>query len=337
MQELLDHDSERVRALAEARIGTKSSNVQTRAAALGWMSRRGPLCVYLKYFGAATARWSGGDGSNFQNFKRGHDLRKAIRAPAGRRFAIIDLAQIECRLLNWLAGQEDVIERFRDSADPYVNLASLFYGRQITRADAAERGTGKQGELSCGYGCGWKKFQKVAALGTYGPSVTLTDMDAMRAVALYRQTHQNVVQYWKECELMLQRLADPRYEGVAWGPMWVADQAIKLPNGVKLRYDALEQRDGEWQLKTREGWQKMYGAKLAQNICEGLARTIFSDALLRLPVLKLVMMSHDEAVFLLHDDADDIEFILDEFKRPPSWAPDLPLDAEGHLSEVYSK
>jgi DNA polymerase len=336
MRELLDHENARVRALAEARLGTKSSMVQDRASALGWMARRGPLCVYLKYFGAHTSRWSGGDGSNFQNLKRGHALRHAIKAPPGYKLAIIDLGQIECRILNWLAGEQEVVERFRDGADPYVNLASLFYGRAITRADAAERGTGKQGELSCGYGCGWKKFQKVAALGTYGPAVELSDDDAQRAVNLYRQTHPAVVQYWRDCELMLQRLSDSRYASVTWGPMTVGNRMIKLPNGLHLRYDTLEHHEGEWRLKTRAGWEKMYGAKLAQNVCEGLARTIFSDALLRLPEHALVMMAHDEAVFLVEDDSA-LPRIIDEFKRPSSWAPDLPLDAEGHVDTVYSK
>jgi DNA polymerase len=87
--------------------------------------------------------------SNFQNFKRGSDLRRAILAPEGYELATIDLSQIECRLLNFLAGQEDVIERFRSGGDPYVGIATAFYGRAITKADAAERGTGKQAELSC--------------------------------------------------------------------------------------------------------------------------------------------------------------------------------------------
>jgi hypothetical protein len=41
MISLLEHDSERVRALAEARLGLKSTAEQTRAERLGWMARRG--------------------------------------------------------------------------------------------------------------------------------------------------------------------------------------------------------------------------------------------------------------------------------------------------------
>lgn len=62
MRGLLEHDNERVRTLAEARLGEKSTLLQTRAETLGWMARRGPMPVYLKMYGAHTTRWSGGDG-----------------------------------------------------------------------------------------------------------------------------------------------------------------------------------------------------------------------------------------------------------------------------------
>jgi DNA polymerase len=102
----------------------------------------------------------------------------------------------------------------------------------------------------------------------------------------------------------------------------------------------LERTSDGWTVQVREGHVKMYGAKLVENVVQALARVIFSEALLRLPDYKLVMMSHDEAVFLLETaDEDDspLANIIAEFKRPPAWAPDLPLDAEGHLDVVYSK
>lgn len=64
MEEIQQDEDEEVRALAEARLGNKSSLLQTRAETLGWMTSRGngTLCVYLRYAGAHTSRWSGGDG-----------------------------------------------------------------------------------------------------------------------------------------------------------------------------------------------------------------------------------------------------------------------------------
>src|SRR5262249_25434476 len=69
MRGLCESDNERVRMLAEARLGAKSTLMQTRAETLGFMASRGPMPVYLRYCGAHTTRWSGGDGANWQNFK----------------------------------------------------------------------------------------------------------------------------------------------------------------------------------------------------------------------------------------------------------------------------
>lgn len=61
MKELLEDEDPEVRTLAEARLGVKSTILQTRAETLGWMARRGPLAVYLRPYGARTTRPSGGD------------------------------------------------------------------------------------------------------------------------------------------------------------------------------------------------------------------------------------------------------------------------------------
>lgn len=62
MRDLLDDPDERIRTLAEARLGQKSNITQTRAETFARMARRGPMCVYLNYAGAGTLRPSGGDG-----------------------------------------------------------------------------------------------------------------------------------------------------------------------------------------------------------------------------------------------------------------------------------
>lgn len=346
MRELLEDDDDRVRALAEARLGTKSTLLQSRAETLGYMAGRGPLCVYLRYCGAHTTRWSGGDNSNFQNFKRGSDLRKAILAPEGYLLATIDLSQIECRILNYLAGQTDVIERFRSGSDPYVGIASEFYGRPITKNDAAERGTGKQAELSCGYGCGARRFKGVARLGIYGPPVLLSDDDAQRAVDLYRSSHAQVVEYWHEAGNILSWLAGGLERD--WGPMHIKDKRIYLPNGAPIIYDTLEwhtdEESGEsgWRLRLRNGYTKMYGAKLVENVVQGLARVVMSQACARIARagLRPVLSSHDEWSFLVKDGQrkdEAMAYITQEMKRTPDWLPNLPLDAEGGLSERYAK
>jgi DNA polymerase len=346
MRGLLEHPSERVRALAEARLGVKSTLLQTRAETLGWMASRGPLPVYYRYCGAFTTRWSGGDNANWQNFKRGSDIRKAILAPEGFLLGIIDLSQIECRLLNYLAGQQDVINKFALGEDPYTGIASAFYQRQITKEDVLERGTGKQAELSCGYGCGAKKFQATARLGIYGPPVHLSEDDAKRFVDLYRHTHKNVVLYWRNAEWVISML--DKKERVDWGPMDIRNKKIILPNDCPLDYTTLEYYkdpktfESYWRMKKRNGWTKLYGSKLVENVVQALARVVLSQAMLRIREIgfPIVLTSHDELVVLLEDDAhaeNDLERCRQEMIRVPSWLPGIPLDAEATLSARYAK
>ena len=111
--------------------------------------------VYLKYFGAKrTGRWSGGDKANWQNFPRSGELGKCISAPAGCQLIVCDMSQVECRILNYIAGQQDVLDAFEAGHDIYCEIASDIYGRSITPADTAERFFGKKTELSSGYGIG---------------------------------------------------------------------------------------------------------------------------------------------------------------------------------------
>lgn len=350
MRELLEDDNPRIRGLVEARLGIKSTLLQTRAETLGFMAQRGPLAVYLRYCGAHTTRWSGGDSSNFQNFKRGSELRKAILAPEGYLLCTVDLSQIECRILNYLAGQDDVIDNFKSGRDPYVGIASQFYGRSITKSDAAERGTGKQAELSCGYGCGWRRFQGVARLGIYGPPVTLCDEDAERAVGLYRATHPCVVALWSEAGNLLNWI-NGRLSRDFLSCMRIADAKLYLPNGAWINYETLEWHqppaDTEdpqpyWRFKTRQGFQKMYGAKLVENFVQALARVVMSQAGVRIARagFRPVLSSHDEWSFLVPQDGkeqDALAFINAEMKREPAWLPGIPIDCEGGLSERYDK
>ena len=361
MRDLQEHDDDRVRALAEARLGVKSTLMQTRAATLGWMARRGPMPVYLRYAGAHTTRWSGGDGANWQNFRRDDpdnprhtlSLRKAIIAPEGHLLAPIDLSQIECRILNYLAGQEDVVEKFRTGEDPYIGIASMAYGFPVTKANKTERGTGKQLELSCGYMAGAETIQNTAKLGIYGPPVYIDLATALRWRDLYRSTHPFVTDYWKIAGRMIARIGGG--EPLDWGPMLIKDKKIYGPGGTMLIYDTLEyyrpepdeevkefERDGYWRYRTRNGWTKLYSGKLVENVIQWLARIVMSQAMVRIVRLgyHVANTTHDELLVVIPKDGREehhLAVCMSEMKRTPDWLPGIPLDAEGSLGERYSK
>jgi DNA polymerase len=341
MKDLVEEDST-AGDLARARLGVRSTILQTRAERLGFMASRGTMPVYLRYGGAHTMRWSGGDSLNWQNFPRNSDIRRAIRAPEGYKLAVVDASQIECRLLNTIAGQEDVVQRFRDGVDPYIGIASTAYGRSVTKEDKAERGTGKQLELSCGFGCGAATIQVTAKKGTYGPPVIIDMATAERWKDIYRSSHPQVTAYWRTAGRMIARLAGG--EPMEWGPFLVKDQRLYGPNGSWIDYSTLayDEEAQEWKVKTRKGWAKLYGAKLVENAIQFAARIHMSQVMLRIRAAgyRLVNCTHDEFVALVKCDGSEYkayEWMLAEMKRPPAWLPHVPLDAEGELAEFYAK
>lgn len=293
--------------------------------------------------------------SNWQNFKRGSDIRRAILAPAGCLLAPVDLSQIECRILNHLAGQEDVIERFKNGEDPYTAIASLAYGFPVTKAHAKERGTGKQLELSAGFGAGAETIQNTARLGIYGPPVQIDIETATRWRDLYRSTHPAVVNYWKTAGKLIARLAGgPRLD---WGPMTIYNKRIYGPGGTFLIYDTLEfhkpegeeletvkpfERDGFWRYRTRQGWTKLYSGKFVENVVQWLARIVMSQAMLRIAAkgYKIATTTHDELLIVIPKDGQEtchLQDCKDEMIRGVPWLPGLPLACEGELGERYSK
>ncbi len=173
MQDLLDHPRPEIQMLAEARQSVKSTITETRADRIIGVSERGPIPFYLKYCGAHTHRWSGGDKMNPQNFNRGGALRDAILAPAGHVLAVADSAQIEARVLAWLAGDQELLETFRRNdltgGDFYSDRGSAFFLKKISKKETPiERQLSKNMILGLGFGMGWSKFAGELLKGMLG-------------------------------------------------------------------------------------------------------------------------------------------------------------------------
>ena len=336
MRCLLEHDAPRVRALAEARLAAKSNIVQTRSERLGWMSTRGAMCVYLAYCAAHTTRWGGGDALNWQNFPRASALGEAVQAPPGHVVVVADASQIECRLLNKLAGQHDKVEEFRQKLDPYVAVASRFCGFPVTKQDHPEmRQAGKVVELQSGFGSGGPKI--AATLRKSG--VPCTDEEGIDWRDAYRNTHKAVVNLWYEADEVLKKL----HAGLSfsWKCVDIRDKRIYLPNGLPLIYDTLEMHEGEWRLKTRRGYVKMYGAKLIENLIQALSATHTRGAWLACTKagMKMVSMEHDKLLAVVPESqgAQALAFMQAALAREPEWLPGIPLDSEGYISRSFSK
>jgi DNA polymerase len=349
-QELMNSGNKQVHALCEARLRIKSTIGETRANRFLEAGRNGKkLPILLNYSGAHTHRWSGGNKMNLQNLKRGGELRRSILAPAGQVVVVADSAQIEARVLAWLAQQMDVVAAFAANEDIYKLMASVIYGKPVADITKDERFIGKVCVLGLGFGMGPQKLRmtlKQGALG--GPPVDMSESECQRIVNIYRRRNWRIKQFWARMDQFIVNMT----VGVAdkEGPLTCGKGFIQLPNGLFLQYFGLhgtaEVSRGDLVMTettylTQKGRAKLYGGLLTENVVQALARVIIGEQMLKIHDAghRIVTMTHDEIVVVadMNKGQETLDFMIKTMSTPPDWAPGLPLSAEGGFDVCYSK
>ena len=359
LTDLLEHPDERVQAVVAARIGVKSTLEETRTEALIGVSQRGRLPIMLNYYGAHTGRYSGGDRLNLQNLpSRTGDksLKRSLRAPEGRVFIAADSSQIEARLVAYVAGQDDLVQAFREKRDVYSEFASEVYGRPITKADKLERFVGKTCILGLGYGMGAEKLRTTLELGQGGMKVNLLLDEAMRIVSIYRNKNPRIAALWNRCGNMLNDMIASRHGGITeylpYDP-----EGIKLPNGLRLAYPGLQKHVSglryiadprSYQKYARavvlgeevdaSVWTRIYGGKAVENLIQALAALVIREQMLAISQhYPLVFQVHDEIIISApKEEKEKAEAKLVEvMSTPPKWAPGLPVACESGAADNY--
>lgn len=333
--DLLEHDNPEVQAIVAARLGVKSTLEETRTLRLIGIAERGALPVPLMYYGAlVSGRMSGTGGKiNLQNMPRGGAIRRAVMAPPGYVVVAADSANIELRVNHTLAGQVDSVESFRHGRDLYCEFASVLFGRDITKADKAERQLGKLAHLSLGYGCGPERFQQICRLN----KVLLTEERAREVVKLWRATYACIPAQWRACDAVLASVYHGD-EATIGGLVRAESEGLRLPSGRMIRYPGLTRASDGWEYVNRRVAKKLYGAKVVENICQSLAADIINDQLLAIAKrYSVVLQVHDEIVFLAPEaEADEAAaFAVGVMSASPRWWPGIPLAAEAAAASRY--
>lgn len=357
MLALLEHEDVQVSSAAAARLGVKSTIEESRTKSLLGVAERGPLPIMLNYYGAHTGRFSGGDKMNLQNLPRGGALRRSLRAPEGMKLIASDSAQIEARMVAWLAGQTDLTQAFRDGRDVYSEFASDVYGKKVTKADKVERFVGKTCILGLGYGMGAEKFRRTLEIGQGGISVKVSEGEAARIVKLYRERNHKIASLWSKCNYVLRDMLNG-VDGQIGPVVTYSADGIALPSGLTLRYPALTQTETGFQYiadarvyrkyvanrvtgGSNEGldWTHIYGGKVVENIVQALARIVIAEQMVEIGKrYKTVLQVHDEIVCVVKEaevnEAKD--FVMGIMSTPPKWALDLPVACEADVGDNYA-
>jgi DNA polymerase I-like protein with 3'-5' exonuclease and polymerase domains len=356
-QELQEHPDPDVQALVAARLGIKTTIEETRTQRFIGMAARGAFPVPLRYYGAHSGRWSGEQSINLQNLPaRGPNagrIKKAILAPEGYVIVDCDSAQIEARVLAWLARQDDLIEDFRLKKDVYSKMASRIYGREIDRKrkvvvdgvetlpDATEGQVGKTVVLGCGFGVGHAKlkpFLKTQA----GVDVPLEE--AKRIIDTYRHSVPKIVALWKACQQALMQMTLGRSGTIdPAGVLRYDPDGIILPNGMRISYPGLravaKEGGGHEFIYTSKGKPvRIYGGKVVENVVQALARIVVAHQMLLIARRYRVVLTVHDAVACLVPESEAAEgraFVERCMSVTPKWATDLPISCESGVGKSY--
>ena len=340
---LAEDEDVRVQALVAARLGNKSTLEETRTQRFIDISKRGLLPVPIRYYAAHTGRWGGDDKINLQNLpSRGPNakaLKRSIIAPEGHMIVEADSAQIEARVLAWLAEQEDLVTAFANKEDVYRKMASKIYGVQEEDVTKEQRFVGKTTILGAGYGMGAPKFQ--LQLKSFGTDIELHE--AQRIIKIYREANDMISKLWKDANNSIKYM----YQGSVLqfgrqGVLEVVDGGVRLPSGLVMRYDDLRgeqnEKGVEYTYKTRRGRTRIYGGKVIENVCQGIARCIIGEQMLKIAKrYRVVLTVHDSiACCVPYYEADDCKAYVEECMRwTPDWAKGLPVDCEAGIGVNY--
>lgn len=342
---LHDHPDERVQAIVAARLGAKSTLEETRTQRFIDIASRTPehkLPIPLKYYAAHTGRWGGSDSVNLQNLpsrgQQGGKLKRCIVAPKGHVIIDCDSSQIEARVLAWLAGQTDVLTKFSLKQDVYKYMASSIYGKPEAAITDHERFIGKTTVLGAGYGMGAIKFQ--TQLQNMGHTL---DHDTCKyIIKQYRYANPRISQWWTHLnqvlEWMLTNKAGDRVD--IPGVLGVTPfTGISLPNGMFINYPELRREPvGGYSYMTRQGRNRIYGGKVAENLCQAVARCVIGEQMLLIAKeLRVVLTVHDAVACVVPESqADQAQAFIEECMRtPPAWAEGLPLNCESGVAYTY--
>ena len=291
----------------------------------------------LKYFGASqTGRWSGEQGLNMQNLTKGETFGYCMRhlfiPRPGKKFVISDLSAIEPRVLAWLAGDDEFLDKMRQGMDCYEAHARAYMGyvdpRPLKEVDGKLRQYAKARVLGAGYGASGTSYVSIAKAMA---GLDLSLAEAKAEVAEFRKTNKLTVGLWKQMDRELKSCARSEI-----------DMQVELPSGRIIYYF---DPDANTACRLQGGFERRntYGAKLVENLVQATARDIFADGYVRVAESEMFdtcWTVHDEIIAEVDEsvpDEDAIREIEKLMSTPPAWASDLPLAAEASVSNKYNK
>ena len=366
------------------------TSVKKYSAMLDCVCDDGRIHGLLQYYGAArTGRWAGrlvqvqnlpqnhlkdlnearrlvkaGDLDEFTcNYKNPTQvlselIRTAFVSEEGKVFHVCDFSAIEARVVAWIAGEEWVLDVFRQGGDIYCATAAQMFGVPVEKhgANSELRAKGKIAVLALGYGGG------VSALDNMGGQrMGLTQKEEGEIVNRWRTANRHIVRLWDTVERAAKRAIMTGIDttinrGIVFGYQGGC-LTVQLPSGRKLIYPRAKVEEYmktkfdipalteavtyEGTNQTTKKWERLetYGGKMVENIVQATARDILAEVMFRAERenLPIVFHVHDEVIVEVDPNEKPLGDVERIFGEPITWADGLPLKGAGYTTPYYLK
>lgn len=283
-------------------------------------------------------------------------IRTALVAPEGKTFVVCDFSAIEARVLAWLAGEQWVLDTFREGGDIYCATASQMFHVPVEKhgQNAELRQKGKIAALALGYGGGVGALDQMG-----GKRLGMSEDEEAETVKRWRAANPAIVRFWKAVEV--NAIGVLTYEGYESDPSLPVSfrkapdgttLLCRLPSGrdiawpeaqttvnrfgsTSIKYRGVDQQTNKWT------WLETYGGKLTENITQAVARDCLGEVLTELDTYghRVVFHVHDEVIVETRKEhaEKDLETVKKFFAEAPKWAKDLPLKGAGYITDYYLK
>lgn len=284
-------------------------------------------------------------------------LRAVLGAAPDHELMVVDFANIEGRVLAWLAGEQwklDAFKAYDDGQGPdlYKLAASKIFNVSVADVSKDQRQVGKVSELACGYQGGVGAFQNMAKIY----AVQMPDEQAEGIKSAWRLSNPNIVQYWYDLENAAVEAVLTPGKITSAGPfkrsvkfrragsfLW-----CRLPSGRALcyPYPSIKPRETPWgQMKDclhylHDGTEvHTYGGKLSENLTQAASCDILAEAMLRVENagFPVVLHVHDEVGSEVKLGTKDFAMFQALCSQVPSWATGLPVAVSGWTGKRYRK
>lgn len=213
-------------------------------------------------------------------------IRTMLIPKDGCEFIVADFSAIEARVLAWEAGEQWVLDAFKNGEDLYCATASQMFHVPVVKhgINGDLRQKGKIATLACGYGGSSGALISMGAL-----QMGLKEEELPEIIDSWREANPKIVQYWWDVEkAAMQAFKTGERQDIgrisfafSSGTLWMV-----LPSGRKLAYLVPKQQPNRFgrmsltyeSVGQNHKWarQETYSGRLVENATQAIARDILA-------------------------------------------------------------